>query len=357
MQQELDKNEQRQLEQLARQLQELLEQVKQLRTNEDTINKDTLLYRRRALAANPGMQKLGDRQGQLQMNTIVVQKKAESTKSAQPAAGNIHEAADHMSEAAANLYGVKEPASLIPETQAVASLDEAIKKLEAAKQKVDNQLKDKDLAEFVREYQEIQTNQKSVKGSSDTITAKRLAAADKQIDRLGLIQLAKLAVTQSGLNDQVNHLSTDEKLKDFPVVVWMNGLISEAMSTSTDHLKKADTAPILASAQQSAIDRLQDIIDALKEEQKRQSDFQNQQAGGGGGGGGKQPLVPPLAQLKLLKAMQLVINSQTTDVSKSIDAATDSAKTDLQQQAASLGQKQGEIKDIANKIMEQMKQQ
>ena len=57
------------------------------------------------------------------------------------------------------------------------------------------------------------------------------------------------------------------------------------------------------------------------------------------------------------KAMQVVVNAKTVDIDKNVNTATDEAtKAQLQGQASKLGKTQGEIKDIANKIMEQMQQ-
>jgi hypothetical protein len=350
---ELNKNDERQLEQLARDLQELIDQVTQLRDGEVTLHKDSVTAGAQSAAA--AMSKLGDRQGQLQMNTIVVQKKAETTKGAQAAATDIHEASDHMSESAAALYGVHQPAALDPETRAVASLNAALQKLQQQKSKVDEQVKDKDLAYFILKYEGIQADQKQVKNGTDAIEARRQTSIDKQVDRLGLGQLIQLSNAQKALTDRINALSAEDKLKDFPVVLWMNAQIVESMNFSADHLRKAQTGALLASAQQNSLDRMQDIIDALKEEKQKNSDFKNDQDGGGGGSGKKPPLVPPLAQLKLLRAMQVVINGQTTSVDKSIVAAPDDGtKAELQNEATALGKKQGEIKGIATKMIKDL---
>ncbi len=349
---EMNKNENRQLEQLSRDLQDLIDQVKQLRENEAAIQTDT------TAAASTDLPKLGDHQGQLQMNTIVVQKRAESTKGAGPAAVDIHAAGDSMASAAGALVAQRKPDAGKPESDAIASLDSAIKKLQAEKDKVDSQIKDKQLAEFVQQYEEIKTQQVAVKGSSDAIDTRKQAAPDKQVTRLDGIELLKLAAKQSGLAGEIDSLSKDDRLKEFAVVIWMNKLIADSMHTSQDGLKQQTTGKEIADAQQNALDRIQDIIDALKEEQKRQSDFQNDSGGGGGGGGGgKQPLVPPLAQLKLLKSMQMLVNAKTVDIDRNIaNASDDPTKAHLQDQSKKLGQQQGEIKDIANKIIEQMQQ-
>jgi hypothetical protein len=347
---ELDKRSRLQLEQLSRQLAELIEDVRKLLVAEQGINKDTVIAGDKAV--NALYAKLGDRQGQTQMNAIVIQKKAENTPKAQPAAIDIRDAAEQMGTAAGALYGNKQPPSIPPEEKAIALLEEAIKKLQALKQQVDAQLKDKALAEYIKQYEAIRADQTSIKTTSDTVEKTRLAAVDKQIDRVGSMELAGQVTKQEGLISQIAALSSDEQLKPFDVVIWMNGIVTESMTASRDDMKKAATGKRLALAQQTAIDRLTDIIDALKDEQKRNSDFKN--PAGGGGGGGKPPLVPPLAQLKLLKAMQLVVNTQTTDVDQQIQSAPAAEKTDLEHQAATLSKRQGEIRKIANKLAEQL---
>jgi hypothetical protein len=344
---ELDKRQRIALEQLARQLRALLDEVKRLRADQDAINKETVTAGATPAAAL--MQKLGDRQGTLQQNTIVTQKKAENTPRAKEAASDLHDASEAMSTAAGLLYGSKQPDALDPENKSLAALDEAIKKLEAATKKTEAEVKDKDLAEYIKQYEAIKTDQVAVKGTTDKIETKRQAAADKQVDRIDMIRLAELAKTQGGLSERVSALSTDDKLKAFDVVVWMNGQITELMNLSRDRLGKTQLGTQTASAQQGSIDRLEMVIDALKEEQKRNSDFQSPQ-GGGGGGGGKPPLVPPLAQLKLLKAMQSVINTETTAIGKGLSTAAGPDKNQMLDEAARLGQKQGEIKEIADKL-------
>ena len=94
------------------------------------------------------------------------------------------------------------------------------------------------------------------------------------------------------------------------------------METSKDRLTKAQVGRQLALAQQTAIDRLNDIIEAIKDEQQKKKEFKDDPSGGGGGGGGGKPkLIPPLAQLKLLKSQQMVINRDTASTYKELDAA------------------------------------
>ena len=94
MMDELNKNDLRKLEQLVRDIRRLIEDVQKLHDDQVVLNKDTI-------AAGPAagetpMQKLGNRQGTLQQNAIIIQKKAESTPRAGQAAAFIGEASDQM---------------------------------------------------------------------------------------------------------------------------------------------------------------------------------------------------------------------------------------------------------------------
>jgi hypothetical protein len=71
--------------------------------------------------------------------------------------------------------------------------------------------------------------------------------------------------------------------------------------------------------QRQASDQLQDLIDALLPELEPRADPKNDPKEGGGGGGGPQPKggfkaqdgIPPVAQLKVLRAEQLRVNALT----------------------------------------------
>ena len=79
------------------------------------------------------------------------------------------------------------------------------------------------------------------------------------------------------------------------------------------------------------------------------------EAGGGGGGGGNQPLLPPSAELKMLRSAQLRINRRT----KSIDEIrpTDKAMNQsMKDEVAGLAKRQAEISEMTIKLMEKVGQ-
>ncbi len=302
-------------------------------------------------AASGPMQKLGDRQDTLNQNTMVLEKKAQNTHRARAAVPDIHDASQAMGTGSEKLYGSKEPESLEPEKAAITAAGCGDQEALRAAQKAADDVKDKDLAQFIKDYEGIQKDQQAIKTTTDQMDARRLATVDKEVEYVDSKKLPEVAKTQGGLMDRLKALSTDPKLREYEVVVWMNGQVAELMTTSKDRLSKAQLGPQTASVQQGAIDRIQLIIDALKEEKNNKDPFEG--GGGGGGGGGKPPLVPPVAQLKLLKAMQTIVNGETTSVNKSLVTATaDADKNQFQTQAEKLGQKQGEIRGRADRFIQ-----
>ena len=314
----------------------MIDEVTKLRDDEDKLNKETVAAKDGPSAV---IAKLADRQGTLQQNTIIVQKKAQSTRGAAQAATFIGDASESMVAAATSLYSAKQADAVKPETDAVASLNNALDELKKLQNQVEPDAKNKQLAEFIKQYEEIKKDQIAVKTTSEEIEARRLASEDKEFERADEKKMGNLATTQGGLSDRINEMSKDDKLSQYEVVVWMNVQVVEAMDASKKRLEKTQMGMQLSSVQQQALDRIQLIIDALKEEQMKPSESPIiQRRRGGGGGRRSTPLVPPLAQLKLLKAMQVIVNNGTRTAGDALrTATTDAEKNECQDRGADAG--------------------
>lgn len=351
MKDELDQQNRRQLEQLARQVQELLDSLVQLRAKQLVINDETT--KAEAAAGRDLLEPLGNRQSRLQGNVLAETQRAEALKNGRPIALDLRDASDAMGAATTALIKTTQAEALDPEKDALAALDRAIEKLQKQKKELADKLKEEDLASFRRKYEAIQKDQLQIKTVTDQIAAR---LAGKEPDRGDLATLGKQAGAQNQLQEAVTQLSENKELAKYDVLVWINQQIVENMLDSKNRLSKAQIGKPLAQVQQTALDRLQDIIDALKEEQGKKDPFAGG-GGGGGGGGGKKPLLPPAAQLKLLKSQQTIVNRTTVDVNKQLEqSATETDKRQLKQQVQQLGKKQDKIKELATKVVDEMKQ-
>ena len=105
--------------------------------------------------------------------------------------------------------------------------------------------------------------------------------------------------------------------------------------------------------QQHIADSIGRLIKALEELIQPPDEFAQQPAGGGGGGagGGRQPrLIPPVAELRLLREMQEQVYNQTRD----IDTRSDLEPSQRQERLTELSSNQRELLDIGRKIAESL---
>src|SRR5262249_32638353 len=139
---------------------------------------------------------------------------------------------------------------------------------------------------------------------------------------------------QKAIADDADALNKD-KLKDAQVFVHIMDKARKAMETAEkamkDRAKKAEDAAVeplddkaeeggyqtTLKAQKDALAQLDALLDALKVDDMM-GPRGGQAAGGGGGqkGGPEGDGIPELAQLKLLKGLQLDVNKRTEEFSK-----------------------------------------
>src|SRR5438105_12639871 len=111
----------------------------------------------------------------------------------------------------------------------------------------------------------------------------------------------------------------------------------------TRRLGKADVGPVTQQTEQDIIAMLKEMIEALKKAQS---------AGGGGGGGGKpqnQSLIDLLAELKMIRSMQIRVNLRTATYGRQYpgEQAND---PDIQKELQNLADRQLKIFDVTNNI-------
>jgi hypothetical protein len=115
-------------------------------------------------------------------------------------------------------------------------------------------------------------------------------------------------------------------------------------------------AGTLTQAVQTEIEKnLGAMIDSIKESLLDRRE-KKKSGGGGGGGGGKQPLVPPIAELKMLRMMQLQINSRTSVLDQQA-AAKALPKDQLDQQAKELAEREAKVQKLAKETADKISKQ
>jgi hypothetical protein len=129
--------------------------------------------------------------------------------------------------------------------------------------------------------------------------------------------------------------------------------IREDMVKVTARLTQAKVGEMTQGIEQDIVKSLEEMIAAL---QKAQRDQQKQQraAGGGGGGGNQQdkPLVDRIAELKMIRALQVRVNTRTQRYSKLLrDGAEQADAPDLLEAVQSLSQREDRIHKTTRDIV------
>jgi CRISPR/Cas system-associated endonuclease Cas3-HD len=117
----------------------------------------------------------------------------------------------------------------------------------------------------------------------------------------------------------------------------------------TRRLGKVDVAAVTQTIEQDIIATLKEMVEALK---KAQQDLQNkkqQQQQGGGAQQNNQNLIDILAELKMIRSMQIRVNNRTTTYGRQYQGEQ-AAVPDIQKELENLADRQKKILDVTNSI-------
>jgi hypothetical protein len=193
--------------------------------------------------------------------------------------------------------------------QSVADLDRAKDELEKAIEEAKQQLQNQALAKIETMLREMLQAQQALSKSTIELEGKKPAGGE--FDRPQLAKLGEVTDAEGKLAGRSGEV-LDLVKKEGTTVVFP--LILEKVKTDLLSVQKllADkqTGRFTQSVQKEVEDSLAQLIAALQAEQRKRKGG----GGGGKGGGGKAPLVPPEAELRMLRMMQLQINGRTQEI-------------------------------------------
>lgn len=170
------------------------------------------------------------------------------------------------------------------------------------------------------------------------------------LDRRTRAEVRGLGQRQAGIGTDAEALFGEtEGLGDTLVFELAHRRIASASHAASDRLLAANADAEVLRRQQTVARLLGALLDALAEEE-RSEPFGGRQAGGGGGGsGGEPPLVPDLAELKLLRAMQAEAMTWT----RNLDEA---AVRPGPEEVAELAELQGQLTERAEALVARLSQ-
>lgn len=356
---ELEDRREAELDRLSKKLREVQKELEKLAEEQERLQKKV---KEAAQIADPQkraeeLKKLAREQQQLQQRTHQAAEQLSRMQMGR-AAQEMAKAAGQMEDALKQLERGQPPEE--NHEEALDRLDEARRELEQAREEVEEELAREQLAKVADIIKRLKERQEGHVAEAARIQ-RDLAQREPGLWRGLLISLGDLSKHQKDLGQETANLA-DDKLAGAQVFARTLHRAAKAMSQAGDRLfqhreqvkdKGKPETPDGAEAlrlQQEALRRLEQLLEAVKQEPGQRL----RPAGGGGGGGGqggKPPGdgIPALAQLKLLRALQADVNQRTDEFQKK---HPDPVKLGKEQQAEleSIRKEQREVADLLDEL-------
>jgi hypothetical protein len=270
-------------------------------------------------------------------------KSGQSGQKNPPGQKNLDQAEQEMNGAAESLEGDKPQEATPKQDNAIAELEQAQQELEQALEQLRKEQREETLRDLEARFREMLSKQRPINESTlalDQMGKGRFGRAEE-------LQLADLSAAQRALAEQAStclHILDEEGTTiAFPRVVEQ---LAEDMGSSAERLAALDVALITQTIQQEIIDTLEQLLEAVKKMQQENE----QQAGQQSPSSDKEPpLLPPSAELKLLRASQMRVNTRTTAINESAGKGIESPQS-AGQALRKLAARQVECAEIAKQM-------
>ncbi|MBX3377059.1 MAG: hypothetical protein KF678_08655 [Phycisphaeraceae bacterium] len=284
----------------------------------------------------------------LRQNTMDVAEKAAADRATAPIGETITKAAEQQGRAVSALRAspADGPGAEKAENESLRLLrlarDEARKQQEEAARRDQDRKRD----ELRKVYREVLELQVGVQGDTDPFIGKPVERRDRS-------RVRTLGERQDEVRLRLEELKNKtEGFADAKVFDLAHQRLDAAMSIAAKKLRAAQTDASVARNQATAVRVLQSLIEALSERSGNEDEFRDEEGGGGGGEGqggqgGQRPLIPPLAELRLLRGMQV----EAAEVTRAIDESRDA------EDLSSLGQYQRNLAERGKELIEQLERQ
>jgi hypothetical protein len=258
-------------------------------------------------------------------------------KTSSSAAGRMGQAGEQLDQADAE--------------QAQAAQQKVLEELEKAQQEVaqarreaEAQLAMEQLAKIGDTLAALHNREKAAKEESERLEKARQEKGNWTRPLLASLRTAGEA--QDAIREDT--AKAREVLTSAPVFALALSRAISNMERAGQRLKDRNADPETQAAQQAAVDRLAQLLDSLKNDPANQEGDQQQQQGGEAGGQGSgQPGdgIPAVAQLKLLRSLQIEINERTQELAQ-LRKRQQKLSPDQLQEAQSLAADQGTLADL-----------
>lgn len=317
MLQELDKTQQRKDEALRRVLADVQQSIRTLidaQTAQLGVLTDVMAGRGKEQGLDQGM--IG-----LHQNTLGVQQTVRAqVKGGERLVTLLGSAAESQTAAIAALRASPsdQPAADAAERTSLARLKDALAEAQRLDDAAEEREEDRRRDELRKAYAQMLEVQLAVGADVQPMVG-------QELDRRRRAAARALGAKQLELKERMSQVrSGTEGLGDVAIFDFAHRRYDAAAGGAGRSLEAGEATASTGRDVATATKVLQGLVAALDEAKKQRDEFKDEEGGGAGGGGGdgqgqKQPMIPPIAELKLLRAMQAEAAERTRVVPEGRD--------------------------------------
>ena len=338
---EMDTQQQRMREMLKRRIVELVDRLRRVIEQQENHHERVGAV----LAAEADAAAWGDLaadQGQLRRLTMALEVEAARSPKTREAANALAAAVSAQAQVVLSLRDRDAAGADRAERSALASLREALELLEEVEEEMEEEDAQQDREELRKAYLELAERQEALAEPVVPLSQK------DSLTRRERASLIELGGKQQGIGEEASALG--KKVADTLVFHHIHQRIDAESGRAQRLLMRGRAEAAVLDGQRRTAALLRQMADALKQDPPPK-DFESPQSGGGGGGGGgggESPLVPPLAELKLLRSVQTILLNDT--------AAAATAERPEEGRLQSLSAEQRELADLGERLIDKMQQ-
>lgn len=282
----------------------------------------------------------------LNQNTLGVLDQASGAgREVAPVADLIGRAIESQTQAIMTLRSepIDAPQADMQERRSLEFLQQARDEAEKIDQEMQRRQQDRARDELRQAYREALERQVALRAETEEF------APLEDLDRRQRASLRRLGQQQKEIQAALQGLlEKSEGLADAAVFEYAHRRMDSAAETSSSALSEERAADSLPS-QTMIIALLQGMVEAMKQPPQREQEFASGGgAGSGGGSGGGDQLIPPIAELRLLRQIQIDLALRTRIAADGhADATT----------VRSLGEEQAELGELGEDLVRRMQQE
>ena len=295
---------------------------------------------------NAGEVALAGGMEQLHRNTLAALDEAGRDTALVAVATPLREASDAQAAAIVLLRDAGDVGEIrAVEERSLAALERALEAAQAA-------LDDAERREQDRKREEVQDAYRAALEAQVAITAETAGYAGRRLNRRERAALRELASREIVLQGDIEAVRTlFPEITESQVFDFAHTRLDETLSRIDESLSGGEAGG-LAPLDQATVERvLRGLIAALDPpEQGNEQDFTQGGGGGGGGGqqGGPQPMIPPIAELQMLRSLQQDVYDRTRAVDETGLGASATER---------VGDEQRALAEQARALMDALQQQ